>query len=224
MEFSNVFKFLTELAENNNRDWFNQHKKRYLAIKNEFDMYVGNLIRALNEIDPSIGHVDAKDCVFRIYRDVRFSLNKDPYKTHLGAYISKDGRKSQIAGYYVHVQPGQSFFAAGAYQPSSDVLKEIRYEILENTVEFKKIIEGKEFVKYFSKINGEKSKLAPKGFPKDFSDIDLLKFKSYEVIHSMDNDILLSKNIDDHLIEAVKVALPYNQFLNRAIQNALSEK
>jgi uncharacterized protein (TIGR02453 family) len=224
MEFSNVFKFLTELAENNNRDWFNQQKNRYLGIKNEFDIYVGNLIRVLSEIDPSIGHVDAKDCVFRIYRDVRFSLNKEPYKTHLGAYISKDGRKSQIAGYYVHIQPSQSFFAAGAYQPSSDVLKEIRYEILENTEEFKKIIGGKEFVKYFSKINGEKSKLVPKGFPKDFSDVDLLKFKSYEVIHRMDNDILLSKNFDDHLIKAVKVALPYNQFLNMAIQNALSEK
>jgi uncharacterized protein (TIGR02453 family) len=224
MEFSNVLKFLTELAENNNRDWFNQHKNRYLTIKNEFDLYVGNLIRIFSEIDTSIGLVDAKDCVFRIYRDVRFSLNKDPYKTHLGAYIAKDGRKSQIAGYYLHIQPGQSFFAAGAYQPSSEALKEIRYEILENTTEFKKIIEGKDFVKYFSKINGEKSKLAPKGFPKDFSDIDLLKFKSYEVIHSMDNDILLSNNFNEHIIKAVKVALPYNQFLNKAIQNALPVK
>jgi uncharacterized protein (TIGR02453 family) len=221
MDFSKVLSFLEALSESNNRDWFNENKSQFSAIKNEFDAYINKIILVIRNIDSSIGNITAKDCVFRIYRDVRFSLNKDPYKTHLGAYISNGGRKSRLAGYYIHIQPGQSFMAAGAYQPLGDVLKEIRYEILDNTDEFKKIIEDSNFKKFYSTINGEKTKLAPKGFPKDFVDIELLKYKSYEIIHMFPDSTILSDKFEKHIIEAVKAALPLNSFLNKAILNVL---
>jgi uncharacterized protein (TIGR02453 family) len=223
MDFQPLFEFLQNLSENNNREWFNANKTQYLIHQRSFEGFIQKTIPLIAEIDPGIGQIQAKDCIFRIYRDVRFSLNKEPYKTHFGAYISKNGRKSQMSGYYLHFQPGQSFFAAGAYQPQPNVLKEIRYEILENFDVFYSITQKPDFVRFFSGIEGEKLKTAPKDFPKAFPHIELLKYKSFEIIHKMADEVIYSNTIEQHLLKLVKAAKPYNMFFNSVISHVLDE-
>jgi len=223
MNFKNLIDFLSNLSQNNNRDWFNANKKTFVTLKEEFESYIQELIPKIREIDPTIGPVEAKNCVFRIYRDVRFSKNKSPYKTHFGAYIASGGRKSKTCGYYLHIEPGQAFIAAGAYSPEPAVLKEIRYEIMDNTEEFKRIIENKEFKKYYSELIGEKLKTAPKGFPKDFKDLELIKFKSFEVVNRIEEKNILSSGLEKPILSAIKVAVPYNKFFNKVIEHVLAE-
>jgi len=223
MNFKNTFAFHSKLAENNNREWFNDNKDEFTLLKKEFEQFIQKVIAGTSEIDPNIGILEAKDCVFRIYRDVRFSKNKAPYKNHFGAYISNKGRKSKYAGYYIHIQPGQSFIAAGAYSPEPAILKEIRYEILDNADNFRKIIEDKTFKKYFGNIEGEKLRLVPKGFPKDSNETELIKFKSFEVIHYLDDKSLESTDILKHILKVFTAAQPYNQFFNRVIAHTIAE-
>jgi uncharacterized protein (TIGR02453 family) len=224
MDFIKTFNFLNDLALNNNRDWFNQHKDKYLIVKDEFDEFINKLIPKIREFDSEIGHITSKDCVFRIYRDVRFSSNKDPYKTHFGAYISNGGRKTTYAGYYIHIQPGQSFLAAGAYLPTPEILKEIRYEIIDNSNDFLNIIENKNFIKYFSGLAGEKGKLVPKGFPKEHPYIELIKYKSYEIIHNLKDEEILSVDFEQKILNVVQAAVPLNKFLNKIIKHTLAEE
>jgi len=224
MNFNNILSFLSELSENNNREWFGDNKEKYLKVKTEFDQIIQEFIPHVNSIDPSIGAIEAKDCVFRIYRDVRFSKNKDPYKIHFGAYISNDGRKGKQAGYYLHLQPGQSFLAAGAYMPEAEILKEIRYEIFEKLEEFNQIIENKQFKKIYSNLEGDKLKTFPKGFPKDFEGIELLKYKSFEILHHISDEKLKSANIEEYLLKLIEIAYPYNCFFNRVISNTIENK
>ncbi|MDF1551350.1 MAG: DUF2461 domain-containing protein [Bacteroidales bacterium] len=224
MDFGNILSFLEKLSENNNREWFNEHKAEYTQLKNEFENFIQQLIPKVNEIDPSIGLLEAKDCVFRIYRDVRFSKNKAPYKNHFGAYISNSGRKSKFAGYYLHIQPGESFIAAGAYSPEPEILKEIRFEILDNLKSFKSIIDTNEFKKYFNGIIGESLKTAPKGFPKDFEGLELIKFKSFEVIHSLENKALQLPDNEEYILKVMGIAQPYNNFFNKVIAHTINEE
>jgi uncharacterized protein (TIGR02453 family) len=221
MNFKNIISYLTELSQNNNREWFNANKDRFLQVKKEFDQIVEQLIPKIHSIDPGIGAVEAKDCVFRIYRDVRFSKDKNPYKIHFGAYISKDGRKSKKAGYYLHIQPGSAFLAAGAYMPEPEILKEIRYEIVEKIDDLNKIIEAKNFKKYFPRLDGEKLKTIPKGFPKDFKNTELLKLKSFEIAHMINEEILYSPTIQEYLLQLVKIAYPFNCFMNKVIESSI---
>jgi len=133
----NIIKFLTTLKENNNRDWFNKNKKWYQRSIEEFEVYVNCLIGEIQKFDVDIRFLAAKDCIFRIYRDIRFSKDKSPYKTNFGAFIVKDGRKSGNAGYYLHIEPGSSFLGGGIYMPPAETLRVVRKEIFENTKEFK---------------------------------------------------------------------------------------
>ena len=223
MNFRNIISFLTQLTQNNNREWFNSNKDKFLKVKIEFDQIVQEFIPKIHAIDSNIGALEAKDCVFRIYRDVRFSKDKNPYKIHFGAHITKDGRKSRYAGYYLHIQPGASFLAAGAYMPEPEILKEIRYEIMDNIDEFIKITENKNFKKYFQNLEGEKLKTLPKGFPKDFKYIEFLKFKSFEISHPISDEKLFSPDIDDYLQQLVDIACPFNCFMNKVILSTIKE-
>ncbi len=224
MNFKNLLNFLSDLSENNNREWFNDQKQRFVQLKGEFETFVQELIPKIRKIDPTIGPIEAKDCIFRIYRDVRFSKNKDPYKTHFGAYIASGGRKSKTCGYYIHIDPRQAFVAAGAYSPEPQILKEIRYEIMDRTEDFKNIVENKDFKKLYGELSGEKLKTAPKGFPKDFENIELLKFKSYEVFHVINEETIISEHFEKYLLETIKKAVPYNHFFNRLIEHVLNEE
>jgi uncharacterized protein (TIGR02453 family) len=218
MEFDKLLDFLTRLARNNNRDWFNDNKKEYIDLKEEFELFINKLISEIKQIDSFTSNLSAKDCVYRIYRDVRFSKNKVPYKTHFGANITYGGRKSPFAGYYVHIEPGSSFAGGGIHRPEANVLKELRYEIMDRTDEFKNIISAQKFKKNFPEIYGEQLKTAPKGFPKDFKDIALLRYKSYALVHKIDDEVIKSTRFEDYLLNLYNTAKPFNAFFNKVIK------
>ncbi len=212
-----VLDFLRELKENNNREWFNNNRKLYENAKEDFETILNKLILAVYSFDPKIGTLTTKECIFRIFRDVRFSKDKSPYKTNFGGFISRGGRKGGYAGYYVHIEPGKSFLGGGIYIPSADMLKALRKEIYYNADEFKRIINDNTFKKYFKNIEGEKLKRPPKDFPPEFPDIDLLKYKSYVVLHEMTDDKLLSERFEEYCTNVFKKMYSLNQFVNRAL-------
>ncbi len=129
MALEKTYKFLNELEANNNREWFAENKQKYQESKIEFENFIQGIILRLHEVDSQVGNLQAKDCIFRIFRDVRFSKDKVPYKTNFGAYMSTGGRKSPKAGYYLHVEPNSSFLGGGIYMPESANLNKIRTEI-----------------------------------------------------------------------------------------------
>ncbi|GAF02934.1 DUF2461 domain-containing protein [Saccharicrinis fermentans] len=217
-----IFDFLVELSIHNNREWFQDNKPKYLRAKEAFEAYTNKLIALINTIDPSIGHPAAKDCVFRIYRDARFSKNKDPYKNNFGAYISHGGRKSTYAGYYFHLEPDNSFIGGGIYCPSPKVLKSVREAIIENTQSYKSIIEDSAFKKVFPEIWGERLKTAPKGFDKTDPNIHLVQNKSYTVISHLSDEEVLSENIDQKIEAVYRLLHPFNKFINQSIKRSLS--
>ncbi len=213
---NNILPFLKELKHNNNREWFQENKSAYEKAKKEFESLLNRLIVQIHSFDPSIGTLSPKECIFRIYRDIRFSPDKTPYKTHFGGYIARGGRKSNHAGYYVHIDAENSFLAGGMHMPPPDLLKKIRMEIMYNIDAFKSIIEEPRFRQFFGQIEGEKLIRPPKDFPADFRDIELLKFKSYTVINSMKTSQL--EDIENHANNVFRALFPFNQFLNRAIE------
>ena len=213
----NILNFLKVLYKNNNREWFNANKNVYNKARLEYEMFVELLIQKINQFDEDIGTLSAKDVIYRIYRDIRFSNDKTPYKTHFGAYITKGGRTGGYAGYYLHVEPGGSFLAGGFYMPPSDILKRIRTEIYENIEEFKTIINNSEFKKCFNDLWGEKLKSQPRGFPKDFPDIELLKYKHYIVAKNVSEDELQDKDFLETATGVFKILMPFNRFINNTI-------
>lgn len=212
-----TLEFLSDLKHNNNRDWFNTNKKRYLEARSELDELVNQVIPEIRKFDPEIGTITAKDCVFRIYRDVRFSKDKSPYKTNMGGFIARGGRKGGFAGYYIHIDPAGSFIAGGNYMPPSDILKMIRQEIMYNIDEFKAIINKTSFRKTFGDLDGEKLSRPPKDFPADFPEIELLKLKSFTVMHPASMETLLQKDPVKYIVKVFKELHPLNQFLNNAL-------
>ena len=218
MKLTKTVNFLKLLRENNNRDWFHANKSIYAEAKKEFEDFVNTLIPLVTEIDSSVSGTQAKNCIFRIYRDVRFSHDKRPYKTNFGAYINEGGKKSINAGYYIHIEPNGYFAGGGIYMPPTAILTKIRTEIIENTEEYISIIENEKFIKTFGQVEGEKLKSAPRGFSKDLEHIDLIKFKSYTVTNSLNEKDILSDNFMNKLLGVFKDLKDFNQFLNDALK------
>lgn len=215
-----TLEFLSQLKENNNREWFQQHKKEYDRARKEYETFIAQLITDIILLDPKIGIPDLKDCLFRIYRDVRFSNDKSPYKTHFGAFIGKGGRKTTSVGYYIHIEPGQSMVAGGVYQPQPEVLKAIRNEIYFNSAEFKKVIEDSSFVENFGALDDfDKMKLPPKGYQADFADIDLLKYRSYIVDKLIPDSEVSNPSFRAEVIDLFREMMPFHTFLYRALEN-----
>ncbi len=215
--------FLRELIANNHKEWFDAHRNDYLEAKNEFDGFVDQLIKEVRLFDPSIGPITAKDCVYRIYRDVRFSPDKTPYKNHFGAYIAPGGRKSELCGYYFHIEPtsagylNHSMWAGGVYAPDAPTLKALRTDIYENIEEYKAIINCEDFTSTFKWFEGGKLRTAPVGFPKDFPDMDLIKRKEFSFFRNIDEDLLGRDALLETSIQVFKKMIPFNRFMNRAI-------
>lgn len=215
-----LINFLKTLSENNNREWFDENRSEYQKLKLEFENFVSSLITDIALIDPSIGQPAAKDCIFRIFRDVRFSHDKLPYKTNFGAFVANGGRKSPRAGYYIHIEPGNSMIAGGIYMPQPDLLKKIRQEIYFNAGEFRSILENKNFVSTFGELSSwDKLKRPPKDFPADFPDIDYLRYKSYSVGQSLNDETVLSDGFKPKILAACRTMAGFNHFLNRAVEN-----
>lgn len=212
-----IYDFLLNLEKNNNREWFDKNRETYQKTQQQFLHITEILINEIRSFDSTIQFQDPKKCVFRIFRDVRFSNDKRPYKSNYGTFIARDGRKGGNPGYYFHIQPGQSFMGGGIYMPEADKLKAIRTEIFEHTADFLEIIEDPDFKSRFSLYSDDKLKTAPKGFPKEFEHIDLLKYKSYAPVKMITDEELFSPDIIDNLVEHFRSMVAFNQFLNNAI-------
>jgi uncharacterized protein (TIGR02453 family) len=211
-----LFEFLKELKANNDREWFQANKDRYNRARQAFESFINDLIPLIRTVDPTVDMITAKDCVFRIYRDVRFSGDKSPYKTNMGAYIARGGKSSVMAGYYVHFEPGASMLAGGLYMPPAETLKKIREEIYYQADDFKKIIYSKEFTDSFGKLDDPgKMKNPPKGYSKDFPDIELLKFRSYAAMHPVPDHIAMSEGYLNYAIKIFRNLYPLNAYFNR---------
>jgi uncharacterized protein (TIGR02453 family) len=211
--------FLKALKRHNNRNWFNEHKTLYEDAKRDFEIFISELIQKIAEFDRAVEGLQVKDCVFRLYRDIRFSKDKTPYKYHFGAVVGEGGRKSDLASYYFHIEPGgNSLLAGGKWMPSNEHLLAIRNGIFANLEEFKRIINDKEFKKKFGKLSDEKLSSAPRGFPKDHPDIELIKFKSYTIYTPLSDEQVLSKSLLDHSAKVFKVMVPFNTFLNKCMR------
>jgi uncharacterized protein (TIGR02453 family) len=212
--------FIGNLAKNNNREWFEANRKHYEAAKKSLELVTDDLISEIRHFDPSLGILKAKECTFRIFRDIRFSHDKTPYKTNMGTYIARGGIKSIYAGYYLHLQPGdQSFASGGIYMPPGDNLKAIRQEIFYNVDEFKKILNHKDFKQAFKGLDfmGDEIKKAPQGYDPAWPDINLLKFKNYFASSPIKDSDFNSKIAREKIVTAFIAVRPLVAFINRAL-------
>ncbi len=216
-QFKNILSFLKELSAHNHKEWMDANKNWYQEARGEFIAIVDQLISGISGFDPSIEGLKAKDCIFRINRDVRFSGNKDPYKTNFGASMAPGGRHSGKPLYYFHLEPEKSFTAGGVYMPEADVLAKIRQEIDYSPKELLKVIENPAFIKKFNGLEGEKLKTAPKGYAKDHPHVELLKHKSYIISRKVSDTELLKSDVIASAVDDYQAMLPLNQFLSRAL-------
>lgn len=214
-----TLKFLKDLAKNNRRDWFEKNKPRYIELKNRFDDFLEEVHAGLVKFDSSLASLNPKKIAFRIYRDVRFSKDKRPYKTNMGAGFSSRGKMEQEPGYYIHIEPGKSFIAGGLYMPDPPNLAKVRQEIDYNPDRLLRVLNDKKFKKLFKDGLGDwdKLKTAPKGYPKDHPHIDLLKNKSFVVSHYFTDEEVTSKNFVKTVVEISKSIKALNDFLAEAI-------
>lgn len=209
--------FLSDLSRNNNREWFADNRSRYNEAKADYEAFVQAVIDEITKFDPILKGLEARTCMYRINRDIRFSNDKTIYKTYMGAFIVKGGKNNgdKFAGYYIHVEPGNSsMVAGGAYVPPMPWLTAIRQKIDEKGDSFRKILNNKDLKEFFGDIEGEKLKSAPKGFPKDHPDIELLKMKSYLVSRLFSDREITSEEIFDLIIKGCRAMKPLNDFLN----------
>jgi len=216
-----VIQFLQELSENNNREWFQNNKKRYDESREKVLFLTEVLINEIRKFDSDIPLLEPKDCLFRIFRDVRFSNDKRPYKTNFGSFIAKGGRKSIYSGYYFHIEPGGSFVGGGIYMPAAEPLKAIREYIAENGEEFLSMITDKKFKTIFPEMMDDKLKTAPKGFSPDHEFINLIRYKSFAFSSQLSKSQILADNYIGILVNSFKTLHPVNRFLNEALANNL---
>jgi uncharacterized protein (TIGR02453 family) len=213
-----TLKFLKQLAKNNKKEWFDANRKTYEASKTEFEAIVKSVIDKSMVFDNKLAGLEAKKCLFRINKDVRFSKDKSPYKLNMGASINPGGKKSEIPGYYIHMEPGKCFLAGGSYQPMPEVLAAIRQEIDYNATEFRKILNAKDFKTYFKELEQDnKLKTAPKGYDKDHPEIDLLQHRNFIMVHYLKDEDVLNKNFPAYAAKVFKAMLPMNEFLRNCM-------
>jgi uncharacterized protein (TIGR02453 family) len=208
--------FLKDLKKNNDREWFNTNKEKFIAANDNFMQFVQGLINEVIKFDKTVTGLEAKNCVFRIYRDTRFSKDKTPYKTHFGATLLGKGTGCGIAGYYFHLEPGSSFLAGGVHMTEPPNLKAIREEISSNGKTFLKIINDKSFKDNF-KIEGEKLAKLPQGFGKDDPMGDYLKYKELMIRHSLSDRDILDEDFTSNCVKVFKAMVPFNKFVNEPV-------
>jgi uncharacterized protein (TIGR02453 family) len=216
---SSTIKFLKDLKKNNNKPWFDANRKQYEAAKTDFANFIQAVIDKYAKNDTTIKTLVAKDCMFRINRDIRFAKDKSPYKTNFGASINKAGRKAwNTAGYYFHLEPGQCFAGGGIYMPMPDALKKVRQEIDYNFAEFKKIIGSKKFKSVYGDVSRDAEFMlsrVPKGYEPDNPAAEYLKLKSYIAMVNIKDADLSSKDLLKKTVEAFEALHPLLNFINR---------
>lgn len=209
--------FLSTLEINNNREWFIENKQLYLNAKENVENVVNEIISGVQEFDKSVERLEAKNCIFRIYKDTRFSKDKTPYKTNIGASLVEKGPKTlNHAGYYIHLEPNKSFLAGGVYMTEPKNLKSIREKISSEGDEFLNILNKKSF-KDQLELRGDKLVKVPQGFDKENPMGDYLKFKQFTVFHPLSDEDVLDGNFVKNTVKVFKEIYPFNQFLNDGI-------
>jgi uncharacterized protein (TIGR02453 family) len=215
-----TIQFLEDLTKNNNREWFQENKPRYDTARKNYLSFLDELLESMEPFEPVAHGQKGKDLVFRIYRDVRFSNDKRPYKDHFGAYIAEGGRKSILPGYYLHLAANNnSFVAGGLWMPPADYLKAVRQEIDYNMDGLERIIKAPDFKERFGSIQGEQLKTTPKGYDKDNPAIEYLRFKSWNAVMPLPDKVVLSKDFMEVVLEALKAVKPFNNFLTEPLKD-----
>jgi len=213
-----TFTFLSKLKENNNRDWFLENKAQYNIAHQEVKDFIAEFIIHLAKVDRYITNdIQVSKCLFRIYRDTRFSKDKTPYKHWFGAGISVAGRKLNGPEYYLHIEPNNSFIAGGYWRPEKDHLAAIRQEIDYNGAEFRQIIGSPNFTKYCTLNEDDKLKKAPTGYPPDHPEIELLKLKSFTASRYVKDSQLSSNQAVESIMPFIQAMYDFKLFLHRAL-------
>ena len=209
------FDFLLQIKNNNNRPWFERNRPTYENARTEYTAFIAKLVEGIRKIEP-IPEKEPAKYVQRIYRDIRFSKDKTPYKSHFSSIIDR-GPEYRKCPLYIQLQPGRSMVGAGVWDPPAETLKKIRQEIDYNGTGLRKIINAKEFLKYFGKISGEKLLRHPKGYEADNPNIDFLKFKQLFVQRNFEDDLVLSKQLIPEILKTYKAGLPFLHFFDTAM-------
>ena len=217
---SSTLKFLRDLKKNNNKPWFDAHRNQYEEAKGDFENFIGSVLDKLGKKDDTIRDLKPKQCTFRINRDIRFSKDKTPYKTGLGASIDRGGKKSIFAGYYIHLEPGKSFIGGGLWMPMPIEMKKVRQEIDYCFDEFEKIVGSKKFKSVYGELHrGDDVSLikVPQGFEKDNPAAEYLKLKSWLAMKNLSDADLTSKELLKKTLNAFETLQPLLTFINRAV-------
>ena len=242
MDTKRILGFLKQVAANNNRPWFQEHKSEYEAVRADFEQGVQQALERIVTFDPETAHLKVKDCTYRFYRDTRFSPDKSPYKNHFGAYINAKGKKALRGGYYLHLEPGHCLVAVGNYWLPTNILTSCRNEMMANTDEWLKCVENKAFLKYYSDVrkkqpDGEKQseweeswnspqgfgltklKTCPSGFPRGWEHVKYLRLKDYCAWHHVPDDFFEGDGWIDEMERMCKAAKPMMDFTNAVIDD-----
>ncbi|MEE1322458.1 MAG: DUF2461 domain-containing protein [Bacteroidales bacterium] len=216
-----VLDFLNQLAENNNKEWFDANKSFYKEVKQTFEAFTEKLIINISEFDLTIRNLTVKDCTYRIYRDLRFSKDKTPYKTHIGAYICPNGKKSGLGGYYFHLEAqskqylSSHLLASGAVCLPNNIINSIREDVFSLPNEFQSCISN---AKGWEIDTENKMKTVPKQFPKDAINAEYLKLKDFILSKKLDDSYVLSDNLLERVTQEFEKTMKFKEFINRAIQ------
>ena len=212
-----TFDFLSDLKKNNRREWYHANKDRFKDAQQNFIDFVAMLLFRISEFDSEMIGTEPKDCLFRIYRDTRFSKDKTPYKTWFGASMNPGGRKRMGAGYYIHVGPGDCYLAGGVWHPDKDTLSAIREYIVGWPNQFESIVNDKGFKGVFDELGGDRLKVAPKGYPKDHPQIEWLRYKDFIVSKKIPNRDFQSDQILDISHDVYHQMADFITYLRKAI-------
>ena len=217
-DLSPVLAFLDELRLNNTKAWFDTHRPAYAAARAAFEQFVNGLIDEFRGTDRLEG-LSAKDCIPRIYRDMRFSKDKSPYKTNLAALIAPGGWKDFRSGYYVSIEPhGHSLTAGGLYDPTPAQLAAFRQAIDRNAAPFKRVLGAARFVEAFGELEGERLKTAPKGYDREHPEIALLQLKSITAVHHFSDSEVLKADLTGKVIGVCQAMRPFLDSLDEMVQ------
>ena len=231
MDSLRILSFLSQLAANNSRPWFQEHKDEYDAVREEWMASVEQMVRRITVFDATVAHLQAKDCVYRINRDTRFSPDKSPYKTHFGAFINAHGKKSLRGGYYIHLEPGHCLLAVGNYWLPTNILTACRNEIMANEQQWLRHVRSEAFLRFFdgpSDADFEHSpqgfgmarlKTCPSGFPRDYEYVEYLRLKDYCAWHAVPDSFFLQPGWLDQMAEVFEAGKDMQDFINAVIDD-----
>ena len=214
-----ILQFLADVTVNNRREWFHEHHDRYEEAHEAFVRIAEQMIAAIGKFDPAIAEVPVKSTLYRFYRDTRFSLDKSPYKRHMGTYINSKGKKSPHGGYYLHFEPGNCMVGGGAYCLDSPILKAVRQSIVDQLEDFRDIVEAPAFKALFPVIGEDHLKTMPAGFPRDFAYPQYLRPKNYAVLHTLPDDFFFQEDWQERITEYFRTMKPFLDFVNNTIDD-----